>query len=1490
MTIIQPTDSTCYPLKLPIVPTLSKNGTDKLDDCTRAKLGLKYRTGAAVTSTRSNIYVHGGLTLPINLAKVNSFELQKELILYFTKLKHQKNNFKFQDLHQWISSETFFLDLISRTWYRVETNVADQFLDKCDIDKKRNPLDSNLCPLKKKLFHSMCYADGSLFIFGGLTVSSQNGYELIATNELWQLDIKKDDTNWILVSDDPTITRRFNHTMHVKNANTDRRDTKLIIVGGLNNLNEPVNKIDVFNVTKNCWQDDAMPSDPLDLVTNIDDKPINLTNDRNFSILVENNEAKICALAFYTPNDQKQCTNRDRSDSFDDLNEISESKLDISEDEKMKRIISPITALPLVNGSHGMRMAYNSLQKKEHLLKPFNLRSPTGDVFGYDIIAGGFYGPMEASHFNCYIFDIPSGRWTLIGLNCPDYCLNKHRFWRVFVWKSHRKAIFLGTKKNDGFSPSVQRFDYLLSFGLSMLNAFSKKLSPIYGSGIASNSLLTNNLNEIFKKQLVLDSKGHKSTTSAQFEKYIRYVVPSSELSSTSAVFPPYAMVLGRDALEIVGKSLADFEFVSSDGEAVDVPLYLLRKRWGRYFDFLLSRAYSHVVKDYENSGNQSSLVRISPRDSRTNSKTNLKDRSTSIVDSLPTFPRRGSMSNQLDFQSNGKDKIYANKAVPGTMGPESHFRYSNALPEELFSQENQPKLLNNSGSSKTSSTSFSEDDDDESIAPHAVPMSKQNSSRTFCSVSSGNLTSKPLKHAASVTSSSGGLVFRVPFQENNEASRQTVQTKDGDLDPTIESTQKKRRSSLVGLPSTNPMFNFALSNSFRQRRASHPAVFLNNLEKKPSDTHPPARLSSRSSISYVSSSSDRRGNSLSKGGSRRSSLLDVDFKPGVLNAVLPPQTEIPTEPLPVPSLGKKNNRFLTDLNSGQRDSPLISRRSSYFSTSYNPDFKHSSDGLPNTLDKQILKSGNESMNERKPTLVKNPMSHINLSPRSSQVAPSLVSNGSNSYNSVRSNSGSMDKSRFSITSNTESIGSNGSCSANLDPLMIPRSLYLPWPTLTINAFAEFFYTGQINTKWLFAPVALDLLVMAKTYEIPLLYSLVEEILYLLVGRKEESFFVICYSLIEKLKEKALKHLNGDDEAAEKLLLTKNTYRSLLKVRSQLESTEYGFFNLCFLDDINRNSSVSTTESDPLMDCFRRSSSLRTDILNQHPMDYPLMTNSPRESITSFDPSEIPSNFILDKKRGSSIISPIQKLKSNLNRKVADHEKDDGDFTFNRSSLNNIYNRRAPINEKTSLNDHAANNFSLLSAFSLDKIDSSASDSSSSFGNESTKENITDDLRPANETRGNSNGEKNPDLPAVSGNKVELNTRLGIGLNMLSLDKLSYKIKKGDDFFDESVDPLVRDSSHNAKDRKESILSGSAFSTGKPAKTTQNDFESMNLENMTSPNSLPPVDYVIKSIYKAAVLVDNSRLMLRCLNCLELSKTLKKFKNEMKGKDFVAIP
>ena len=184
MPFLLPSNCSCYNLHL---PQLDAQTADSMDECSIRRSTLDVRTGAATVLARSGIFVHGGLTIPLNLQEITSTNLQQELIMHFARERKDSN--RFQNLGQWISKEVFFLDLISRRWERVETMP--------ETDPMGNPMPR----LTERLFHSVCYCQEAIFVFGGLTVSEQSDYEFISTNELWKLDLH--NKVWSLISKDP---------------------------------------------------------------------------------------------------------------------------------------------------------------------------------------------------------------------------------------------------------------------------------------------------------------------------------------------------------------------------------------------------------------------------------------------------------------------------------------------------------------------------------------------------------------------------------------------------------------------------------------------------------------------------------------------------------------------------------------------------------------------------------------------------------------------------------------------------------------------------------------------------------------------------------------------------------------------------------------------------------------------------------------------------------------------------------------------------------------------------------------------------------------------------------------------------------------------------------------------------------------------------------------------------------------------------------------
>ncbi|EJS43797.1 mds3p [Saccharomyces arboricola H-6] len=1474
MPLLQPSTCFCYPLKLPPAPLTSDS--NELDECAKKRLTLNYRTGSAVTLTRSNIFVHGGLTIPLNLPVVNSMQLQKELILFFAKEKNNGSSFK--NLNEWISKETFFLDLMSRTWYRVKTSLdqkteellgAGSLSPKLDTDtdtdtdtnvvrgetKKTKSVES---PLKERLFHSLCYLDGCLYIFGGLMVSPQSGYELIATNELWKLDLNTKE--WSLLSDDPQVTRRFNHTMHVKNENNDNRDTKLIIVGGLNNMDQPIKKIDIYNISQNCWQSDTIPKQPMEITTNVNGTPLALAKDQNFSILVENNEANVPALAFYM-----------RSDKIDESLDKDVSKVKNN---------SPIVALPLLSDSKGIRMPSNPALPKKLSNVPYELLAPTGDYFGFNIVIGGFHPNYQSANFHCFIYDIDSGKWSKVATACPDCDINKHRFWRVFVWKSHHQTILLGTKTDDYYSPSVQRFDHLSTFGLPLVNIFNKTIQLPHHR-ISASSLPIPIENFAKHKDTPLRKLSFTSSATSQFENYIRYIAPPLEMSSIQSVFPPYAMVLGKDALEIYGKPLSDFEFITSEGDSIGVPCYLLRKRWGRYFDMLLSQSYTKVCTDYEATGTQSTLIKFSPHSSRNSSKAVRPEGRLSSSGSLDNYFEKNfpifARTSVAEAQNTRPQVINVDMKLPNT--PSVQDEPNSSTSSDLYSTTHYRH--NND-----------EEDDEDPVSPR--PVSKSSS------------IYRPIRktESSSTTSSSNGMIFRVPFKEKAAVTSNTEALLETNL-----SLQElsRRRSSLMSIPFGEPLRS-PISEAEHQRRASHPITSSPLLEdeaslggkQQPNLQNPHSYLSprrfsrsARSSISYVSSSSDRRGNSISS----RSTSESFGTPPvlGVLNIPLPPQTNEPIEPPPPcptinTSSSARRSNTLTDYMHSNKASPFSSRRSSHVSRrSSTPETESAFSATPRaSLDGQMLA---RPLKEGSATQYTQP--RMNSIPKVNETMQTPTSSNN-------------EWGRQSVTSNTDSFDSlQSNFALELEPLLTPRSLYMPWPTSTVRAFAEFFYTGQVNSKWLLAPVALDLLVMAKIYEIPLLYKLILEVLYSILAKKEESLSLICTSLMESFQTKILNYNKGDEEKTKNYLVSNESYQELLKLKASLENIDNGYYDPDLLQKQSRAHSSSTQESSGSGNGEKTATG--TSPLDNSSNNIPtVFAGGPRDSHNSIGSIGFPNSMNMQSsRRSTSGFSPRVKMKSSLSKEIDpktfydEYEpkefknfEDSDDQQTNMGSFNlNLFDMNYGSISSSSTNSVSSSDIEekeeqeqLQDLLEIDREDS-AEILDARVQNKENDRTIKDTLK--NKKYGCLSQEKNSTYKAKESKEVkdkeEGEEEFDFGLGMLSFNKIKREAKHVDKI-DDSVDPLFKSNGFpQSPIRAYRSTTRTSSASGKPCKDSRsfNAFSVLTLENMASANALPPVDYVIKSIYRTTVLVNDIRLMVRCMDCIELSKNIRALKKKV---------
>ncbi|CAI6599092.1 BAF_HP2_G0015650.mRNA.1.CDS.1 [Saccharomyces cerevisiae] len=172
---------------------------------------------------------------------------------------------------------------------------------------------------------------------------------------------------------------------------------------------------------------------------------------------------------------------------------------------------------------------------KENSIFTSTFSVSSGNYFNYNIVAIGFYPDPQPSNLHCFIYNIASGKWIRILV--------------LLISKSHHQALLLGTRTDDFCSPSVQKFDHILSFSLPMLNGYNKLVNTKHtrtNNGIANSHnsnvnlslydhLPYSNSSTIGHTQIHTHSNSRvflrrlrdplpTSTATSQFENYSRYI------------------------------------------------------------------------------------------------------------------------------------------------------------------------------------------------------------------------------------------------------------------------------------------------------------------------------------------------------------------------------------------------------------------------------------------------------------------------------------------------------------------------------------------------------------------------------------------------------------------------------------------------------------------------------------------------------------------------------------------------------------------------------------------------------------------------------------------------------------------------------------------------------------------------------------------------------------------------------------------------------
>ncbi|KAG7193210.1 mck1 dosage suppressor [Scheffersomyces spartinae] len=1079
MSTLVPAASTCFPLTLPRA---------EKDD----RFNLNVRTGSASTLYNSFVFTFGGLTIGLELPELTINEI-------FLTFESKVGNAKSRSLATYLSGEFFYLSILERSWTRLEFDHSKGFLPR---------------PVPRA-FHEICAVNNYVYVFGGLRIKEAHKdrklvENLVPSNDLWEFNLAT--TKWTCLHDgsgwdtDASIPKpRFCPKMTIVNNLSfvnKKGHMGIFIAGGKDTNSEYIYDNAIFDlVEKKYVVSNSGGSFYLKATSGNEEKDERVglnqvvsTNGQKY-ISVDYTDSVIVSYDHTVdPNVFRSSLNhaagnirggRDpRAGSQDAASSLHEESIIIytptknsnprlekgggddnmsyqssfKEPKNYKSApVNPLVSFKLgktmKNGKplplHMKRSNFNRIG----MVVPFNLRYPTGGLFGQNLVIVGFL-PNDLD-ISVFVYNIPTGKWSRLNVFCNhDY--GSHRFWGGFVWESHHKVVLIGNQHTSRTTSSIRYFTTMITISLPITNLLASwELANDYftsssveavaisnGLQIPTSSISTSSTTSTsssdddgdYSNELLSDTEDsdddaniiHEPSTSQirpsrrlstqidnankgaknaiSFADYIYYAAPKAKFSTISSVFPPAAVTLGRNAFDRYGDLISDFEFVSANGDRIPVSTHVLIERWGSYFVNLLARGYIKAVCKF-----QQDSLNSSPAGNNNNIRT-------SNASSL-------SLSQLAPGQKSGKQLLSASLSLSQSSQSDSH--QSRHLSPEPF---------------------------------NVAPPGPQGS---------------PAKEIPQ---------FRLPFQ-------------DSDLRKLEESSAPSSRSLFPGEASST------ISSSRLHTLSQSSAV----------DPH---------TVAAISHSVDPGP----LGGTSGSSM----FMPELSD--IPAQLPLPMEPIPMiptttsfKSASRKNSssdvasprnsiiHTLTSLRNipmpkSPRDSPFNSPRVS-ISVDPGENLDHHTTTVPQATPLSVLSSTSTTNTVDSDLLLG---SALGISDESHDSPGSFPSSGHPPHTAdTFTSKQEMDPS--SILDASAMMDENGLLNFdNLDPLsykmeasLIPRKLYVPFSTNTIKAFCEYLYTGQIGDKWLLSPTSLDCLALSKFFNVPLLYNLITETLFGIIGRKE---------------------------------------------------------------------------------------------------------------------------------------------------------------------------------------------------------------------------------------------------------------------------------------------------------------------------------------------------------------------------------------------------
>ncbi len=619
--------------------------------------------------------------------------------------------------------------------------------------------------------------------------------------------------------------------------------------------------------------------------------------------------------------------------------------------------------------------------------------------FGENLLVSGFVpqptatGPRKVA---AYVHNMHTHEWLQLRTRCM-HKRGTHVLCCGFVWESHHTMVFLGAgmcRRGMCTAPSVQFFDMYLYV----------PLAPTCVLGMEAEKGGA-------EKGGVEIGDGETDAGIKDFVEYARKIAPHLRVSSIRPVFPPEAVALSKNAFQRKS-SLADFEFVCSNGRSIPVPLIVCRRRWGKKFDSLLCEAYAWSYVESQVPGAYAGLHDGARRSTGEHPVGGYRD---TLVGppGTPQFrhPFRSSSVWGSRVASRGSPGSFASSVASplGGHSPADSRRNSSSV-DMLFAPG-----LPVAPRRRSIGTPY---------AGHHSPVSSLRRASLLSSLASPGVSPPGFSPRGS-GSLEGGRRQSVPslrFSPDSPFGQP-------------QAAPVAARGAPVAPPGLGQV-------------APPITVLAKDLPRQPSM---PAVDSTGSPLP------DKVDSTSSKDAARDS---PIKFQA----ASLPPQKPMPPifatrdRAVPVSPLGVLSGKNGDGEGDGEGD--------------VKPNIKEKE----NMKEKENIK---ENIKEKETSLT-SPPSSISSSSYTFEDSPTIDT----------------------FTAAEHSISFPVVTDSSLDLSLLPRALYLPYSQPTVEALVEYLCTGQVGTKWRIFPTATELLLLAKRYDIPLLYDLVLELLFVVLAKK----------------------------------------------------------------------------------------------------------------------------------------------------------------------------------------------------------------------------------------------------------------------------------------------------------------------------------------------------------------------------------------------------